>query len=242
MRAGAQLLRVGPQVIPPFSMSSFRAASTSFLAIVLAACSSGQPATSADSTTAAAAANGVAYAYNRVPLDTAHAAGAIIDSVFPMPEMIRRFRDGLPGLTSLQDGPESRQALVAQFITALATSNKATLGRLTLSRAEYAYLYFPNTPDASRENGLTPQRGWDQITRASEKGIGRALTRIGGKPITLESLHCPASPRTASPMRLHSGCTLTLGLADGTTFDGRLFGSIIEYAGRFKFVGYANDM
>ena len=242
MRAGAQHLRVGPQAIPPFSMSSFRTASTLFIAIVLAACSSGQPATSADSTTGAPAANGVAYAYNRAPMDTSHTAGAIIDSVFPMPEMIRRFRDGLPELTALRDGPQSRQALVAQFITALATSDKATLGRLTLSRAEYAYLYFPNTPDASRENGLTPQRGWDQITRASEKGIGRALTRIGGKPITLDALQCHAAPRTAGPMTLYLGCTLTLGLADGTKFDGRLFGSIIEYAGRFKFVGYANDM
>ena len=82
------------------------------MAIVLAACSSGKPATSADSATAAAATNGVAYAYNRLPLDTAHAAGTIIDSVFPMPEMIRRFRDGLPELTSLRDGPTSRQALV----------------------------------------------------------------------------------------------------------------------------------
>jgi hypothetical protein len=223
-------------------MSTFRTATLLFFAVASAGCASRDTASASDSAIGAPNTGGVAYAYERVALDTTRTLGAIIDSVFPMPEMLRRFRAGLPAIASLRNGAPSKQNLVAQFITALAASDRATLSRLTLSRAEYAYVFFPNTPDVSRENGLTPQLGWDQVTLASEKGIGRALSRIGGKPATLNGILCADGPRKSGEMTLHPGCTVRLTFRDGTTFDGHLFGSIVEYAGRFKFVGYANDM
>ena len=223
-------------------MSSSRARIALTTTVALIGCSSGKADSADDAAAPARDTNRVTYAYNRIQLDTTRTPGAAIDSVFPIPEMVRRFRAGLPVLTALERGAHSRDALVAQFITALSTSDKTTLGRLTLSRAEYAFLYFPNTPDATRDNGLTPQRGWDQLTLASEKGIARSLTRVGGKPLALQSLECANPPTIAGLMRLHAGCTVRIRLADGTDFAGRIFGSIIEYAGQFKFVGYANDM
>jgi hypothetical protein len=222
-------------------MSLLRTVAVCF-ALVSTGCSSADVASHGDSASGARNSGGVAYAYDRVALDTARTPGAIIDSVFPMPEMLRRFRAGLPAISSLRDGAPTKHNLVAQFVTALASSDRTRLGRLTLSRAEYAYVYFPNTPDVSRENGLTPQLGWDQVTLASEKGIGRALSRIGGTPATLNGILCADGPRKSGEMTLHPGCTVRLTFRDGTTFDGHLFGSIVEYAGRFKFVGYANDM
>ena len=221
-----------------------------FIALILAggvaACtttdSRSKAAVAVDTVTSWRQPNRVRYAYDRVLLDTSHAPGATIDSVFPMPEMLRRFRSDLPVISSLRNGAPSKQNLVAQFITALATSDRATLSRLTLSRADYAYVYFPNTPDALRENGLTPQRGWDQITLASEKGIGRALTRLGGKAATPDALVCADAAVRSGAMTLHTGCTVRLTFSDGAAFNGRLFSSIVEFAGRFKFVGYANDM
>lgn len=223
-------------------MSSFRFATAPSLALLFAACSQTHVAADADTLAATRRSGGVAYAYQRIPLDTSHVPGGVIDSVFPMPEMIRRFRAGLPELSSLQGGEMSRQALVTRFVAALAAADKPTLGRLTLSRAEWAYLFFPNTADAANANGLPPQRRWDQLTLRSEKGIGRALARLGGRPLTLGSLACPNPPVTSGPMTLHAGCRLTLKLPDGSTFSGPLFSSMIEYAGRFKFVSYANDM
>ena len=197
---------------------------------------------SAHSDTSASAAGGVTYAYDRVPLDTTRRAGAVIDSVFPMPEMLRRFRAGLPTLTALDGGATSRPELAQQFVTALAARDTRTLGRLTLSRAEFAWIYFPNSPDALMPNGLSPQLRWTQITLGSEKGISRALDRIGGGALTLAALDCPNPPVTTGAMALHDACTVALRRADGTMFRGRLFGPIIESNGRFKFVGFSNDM
>ncbi|HYW51413.1 MAG TPA: hypothetical protein VE861_12455, partial [Gemmatimonadaceae bacterium] len=58
----------------------------------------------------------------------------------------------------------------------------------------------------------------------------------------LQSLDCPMPPVTSGAVSMHDGCTVRLTLADSSTFAGRLFGSIIEHRGRFKFVGYSNDM
>lgn len=195
-----------------------------------------------DTVAGSARANTGTYAYERIPLDTTRIPGATIDSVFPMPEMLRRFRLGLPVVSTLVGGAMSRQELVTQFVAALSISDKAKLGQLTLSRAEFAHIYFPNTPDAMRENGLSPMLRWDQMTLASEKGISRALTRHGGKPVTLERLDCPNAPVTTGPVTLHSNCTVKLRTENAEPFDGQLFGAIIEHAGRFKFLGYTNDM
>lgn len=187
--------------------------------------------------------DGTPYAYDRIPLDTTRPPGATIDSVFPMPEMVRRFRAGLPEQQTLDSGATSRQSLAVAFIDALAARDTRTLGRLTLSRAEFAWLYFPNTPHAMRDNGMPPTLLWDQITLASEKGISRSLDRIGGRgPLTLEQLDCPNPPATQGAATVHDGCSVRVKRADGTLFTGRLFGPILEYAGRFKFIGYSNDM
>ncbi|MES3033427.1 MAG: hypothetical protein V4813_05460 [Gemmatimonadota bacterium] len=209
------------------------------VALLLIGCSTAEPSRT-DSATAPA--GGVSYAYDRVPLDTSRRPDAVIDSVFPMPEMLRRFREGLPTLTALDGGATSRQALAEQFVAALAARDTRTLGQLTLSRAEFAWVYFPNSPDAVMPNGLSPQLRWTQITLDSEKGISRALERIGGSALTLAALDCPNPPVTTGALALHDGCTVALRRADGTMFRGRLFGPILETGGRFKFAGYSNDM
>ena len=127
-------------------------------------------------------------------------------------------------------------------MTALAAGDRLALGRLTLSRAEFAYLYYPASRDARMTNGLPPTLRWDLLTLNSEKGIARALDRIGRKPMRLGSVNCTDTPVTMGAIRQHDGCTVQLTLADSSAFAGRLFGSIIEHRGRFKFVGYSNDM
>ena len=211
---------------------------TSLLAI---ACSRSDSAPSV-ATAQTPASGGVSYAYDRLPMDTARTPGAVVDSVFAMPEMIRRFRDGLPPTAALIDAPRSQRDLVEQFVRALGQSDRMTLGRLTLSRAEFAYVYYPLSPDAQRDNGLPPQRRWDQLTLASEKGIGRALTRLGQRALTFDAVTCAEAPVRSGALTVHNGCTVRVKLPDGTTFNGPLFSAIIEFAGGFKFYGYANDM
>jgi hypothetical protein len=219
------------QLLLPVSLAAFG----------LSACAPSEPRATADSAVIAQTAEGAPFAYERIPLDTSREPGTIIDSVFPMPEMMRRFRAGLPEVTALVDAPTSRQALVEQFVAALAARDVAALGRLTLSRAEFAWLYYPVTSDFTQPNGLPPTLRWTQLTLASEKGIGRALDRMG-PGLSLQRLDCPNPPVTMGPATLHVDCTVRISKADGSLYSGQLFGPILEYAGHFKFTGYTNRM
>jgi len=211
------------------------------LSLSVAACAP-RPDTASDSAGATTNASAVPYAYDRVALDTLRAPGAIIDSVFPMPEMLRRFREGLPETPALLHTASTRDALVRSFVAALASSDRSALGQLALSRAEFAYVYFPHVSDTSSDASLPPQREWDQLTLRSEKGIGRAMARLGGAGLALQSLACPSAPVVRGELTLHQGCTVRIGRSDSTLFSGHLFGTIVEQAGRYKFAGYSNDM
>jgi hypothetical protein len=75
--------------------------------------------------------------------------------------------------------------------------------------------------------------------QSSEKGIGRALRRFGGERLVLRGYWCDAGPERQGPNLIWTGCVVRLDAApDGL----RLFGAIIERAGRFKFLSYANAL
>jgi hypothetical protein len=211
----------------------------------LAACNSAAPAAQTDTSAAASAAlteSGTPYAYERIPLDTTRAPGTVIDSVFPMPEMLHRFRQGLPRPAGFTGGASSKRELARQFVLALAAGDKPALGALALSRAEFAWIYFASVSDTVAANGMPPALRWDGLVLRSEKGIARALDRVGRKPLTLEDLDCPNPPVTSGAVTLHDGCTVRLSGTKGNQFSGKLFGAIVEHRGRYKFVSYSNDM
>ena len=69
---------------------------------------------------------------------------------------LAEFRAGLPEVTTLAGGAPSREALVTGLLAALAARDTATLHRLVLSRAEFAWLYYPTTQHALPPYYLDP--------------------------------------------------------------------------------------
>src|SRR5262245_7724799 len=76
------------------------------------------------------------------PRDTAVATG-YVDSILPIPEQVRRFTENLAPVSQLAGGTKSRDALVTQFAKAVERADTTALRRMVLSRAEFAYLYYP---------------------------------------------------------------------------------------------------
>lgn len=163
-----------------------------------------------------------------------------VDSIFPLEESVRRFRVGLPSVSGLSGGARSREGLVRKFVGAVARSDTATIRRLVLDRAEFAYLYYPSSPYAARPYSQPPGLLWLQIQLNSEKGIVRVLRRYGGHRLSHATHECPAAPLRQGENRLWQACSMRLSV-DGVTTGKRLFGTIVERDGRFKFVSYAND-
>ncbi|HEX2202521.1 MAG TPA: hypothetical protein VHG91_04465 [Longimicrobium sp.] len=160
-----------------------------------------------------------------------------VDSSMTPGEALRRFREGLPEPRALSGGARSREALVRRFVEAVEAHDTAAIRSVVMSRAEFAYLYYPTSPVAK----MRPDLAWFLSQQNSEKGIVRLLRRAGGTGMRYVRHACEPTPRQEGENRVWEKClvTFTQG-ADTTTI--RMFGSVIERGGAFKLVSYANDL
>jgi hypothetical protein len=165
---------------------------------------------------------------------------APVDSVISREEEMRRFTEGLgPAPTALTGGEESRDALVRRFARALEQRDTADLRRMHLTRAEFAYLYYPTTPVSQPPYDLSPGLYWFQLEGNSNRGITRTLAERGGRPLGYAGVEC-APPVAEGENRIHARCVVRrVGSPAGSEV---LFGSILERDGRFKFISYASKL
>lgn len=168
--------------------------------------------------------------------------GDKVDSILPMPEMLRRFRVGLTQPTELEGGASSREALAKRFIGAVATRDTSALRSMLMTRAEFAWLMFPDHRYAEPPYELDPGIFWLQLTAENSKGVERVLQRYGGQKLAFEQLTCGADTlqMRRGPTTLWGPCTVRYRTAD-SSLTRRLFGSMIERNGRVKLVSYNND-
>lgn len=164
-----------------------------------------------------------------------------IDSILPPEDALRRFQSGLPRVTALTTAASSRDDLVARFVTAVEQDDSPALERLVVSKAEYAFLYFPGSAYMRKPYELPPDIAWLLADQNSRKGFTRLRRRLGGKRLELRGYDCTA-PVVESGSRFWRSCHLTY-IEQNTQREvtRRLFGPIIERGGAYKFLTYAND-
>lgn len=166
--------------------------------------------------------------------------GYVIDSILPIEEQLRRFRAGLTDtLRSFAGGATTREELVRMFVQGLEASDTAALVRLTISRAEFAWLVYPDTPMSAPPYRQAPDLVWIRHTAASAVGLKRLLDRLGGSGLGLQSWSCADKQSMEGANRIWRNCSVRF-RRSGTEQRMRLFSSIIERQGRFKILSYAN--
>ncbi|HZM28818.1 MAG TPA: hypothetical protein VFB89_15825 [Gemmatimonadales bacterium] len=183
-----------------------------------------------------------AAAERRAGEPLAEATPVHVDSFIPRDEALRRFRRGLPPTNGLSHGMASRESLVRAFVRALERRDSTTLRQLVLSRAEFAYLYYPSAPQGLPPYDMNADLMWFMLSIQSEKGMHRALNERGGSPLYVVGTRCNEKPDTQGENTLWGPCVLRRIEAPGDTLDERLFGPIIERQGSYKFLTYANKL
>lgn len=167
----------------------------------------------------------------------------IVDSILPPAEEMRRFRvNGGPVRTKLSGGAVSRDALARAFLQALSTRDTAMIRSLVIDHIEFADLYYPASRYARPPFRTPVGLIWTQIQLNSEKGIRRAVSRLGGQPVRFVGLTCASRPESVGAARIDSRCSTTYVEPGGDTVSRRLFGAIVQLDGRAKFLSYSNDM
>ena len=180
-----------------------------------------------------------ARAADRAPM--AATTPGVVDSVFPPEEAMRRFRQHLPAVSALEHAAPSRDSLVLRFVRAIEERDTTALRTIVMTRAEFAYLYYPTSPHARPPAQQPPALVWFLHSQASEKGVSRALVRFGRQPLDVRGYTCATPARVAGGNTIWDDCRLHLG-ARGDSSSVRLFGGVIEREGRFKVLSYANDL
>lgn len=165
-------------------------------------------------------------------------AGYVVDSIHPPEEALRRFREGIDTVRQL-DGPPSQRQLVEAFRLAAMRSDTAALRALALTRAEFAYLVYPESRLSRPPYRQPPEVAWRLLSQASEGGLRKLLERT--PTMTLLDGTCPDSVQVEGRMRSISGCTIRVQTPDNVR-DMRLFGRIVELGGRWKIVGFDGDL
>jgi len=167
---------------------------------------------------------------------------AIVDSIFPIEEELRRFRATLAGEppAGLTGGAPSRDALVERFVTALEAADTAAFRDMLLTRTEFAWLYYPHTRFTAPPYELAPDLLWFQIENGTSRGFGRLLDRMGGRAAHAAGYTCPVGARTEGPNLAWEDCVVHLRPPGSERRDLRLFGTILARDGVYKFVSYSN--
>jgi hypothetical protein len=202
--------------------------------LVLTACG-GQRAPSPAQHAAAATTRDVAA----VP---AKAVPTHVDSAIPRDLALARFQRASAPVTKLSGAAASRDDLVRRFTRAVESGDTVALRRLTLSRAEFAYLYYPTSAQGLPPYGLSPDLMWFMQVERSDRGVNALLTERAGKPLGAAGYRCLGDSTVEGKNRLWGPCVIRRVIAPGDTVEERLFGPIVERDGRFKFVGYSNRL
>ena len=174
--------------------------------------------------------------------DAAMARGTV-DSALPIETLLQRFRASTADTPSvLTGGAESPEALTRRLLAALEAGDTSAVRDLALSRAEFAWLYYPHAKWTRPPYEMGPGLVWLQISASNEKGFVRLMRRYGGSRLRFESLTCADSGVREGPNVVISGCRVRFAAADSATRDLQLFGSLLNRDGRYRFVSYSNDL
>jgi hypothetical protein len=151
-------------------------------------------------------------------------------------------QQGLQPTDVLAGGAGSADSLVRSFVRAVERRDTAALRTLIIAPAEFAYLFYPTTPQGLPPYDLEPALMWDLLERQTEAGAGATLSRLGGKPMRMLDWSCGDSARVEGENRVWGPYLIRHLHGPGDTVAERLTGPILERGGRFKFVSYTNDI
>ena len=161
-----------------------------------------------------------------------------VDSVIPWDSALARFRAPLPEVTSLEPSAPSLGSLIDTFLVRLERADTAGLLALTMTPAEFGWLYYPTVPEARPPYDLAPDLMWFMIEGNGRRSLTTLLDERAGRPLHVLDWRCDP-PKEWGANRVHAPCLLTRLQAEGDTLTERLFGPIVERDGRFKFVNLA---
>ena len=169
--------------------------------------------------------------------------GYVVDSIFPPPEALRRWKAQLggEGPTALAGGAGSDRALFDAYVGALVAGDSAAWDSLAITDREFAWLYYADGPEA--QQGVMPSVVWELLSQRSAAGLGRAKAAVvQGGTGRVTAVACGPTDLAVGTGRMRGPCRVMLRRPGGSTDTVPLARFVFERDGRVKLMGFANGL
>jgi hypothetical protein len=144
-----------------------------------------------------------------------------------------------PTLSSTFDSPE---ALACAVLEAFATEDVARLKSLPLSKDEFRLYAWPKLPASRPERGLPLEYAWGELSQKSRNAIAANYARHKGRKLELISIRFKDGRTDYGSFVVHRRSELQVrDPASGKEETLELFGSVMEWKGKYKLFSYVTD-
>lgn len=169
--------------------------------------------------------------------------GYVVDSILPISEQLDRYRSAVGGGRSAQlhNASATREQLIRRFVSDVSAGDTSDLRAMLIDEREFADLIYPESPYTRAPYTQPPGLVWNQIQNPSRSGYTRLVRRLAGQQLAYAGHNCDTNAERQGRNRIWIGCLIRLSDGKGAVTTHRLFGSIVERRGKFKFVSYANE-
>lgn len=123
----------------------------------------------------------------------------------------------------------------------MAEGNLDALRSLAVTEPEFRDLVWPRLPASRPERNLPIEYVWNDLAAKSDANLRARLGGWQDRGFALVSLSFRGGTEDYGTFKVHRETILILRDRDAHEQTGRLFGSILEYKGRFKIFSYVVD-
>jgi hypothetical protein len=141
----------------------------------------------------------------------------------------------------LPHSQESVESLARAVLQAMERRDLEELHALALNREEFTAHVWPELPAARPERNLSSAFVWGDLNQKSNIMLRETLSEHGGKKYQLVRVRFLGRTTPYQSYVVHRESEVTVTDPDGRERQMRLFGSVIERAGRFKVFSYVID-
>lgn len=131
--------------------------------------------------------------------------------------------------------------MAGAVITGMAAGDRDALMRLAVTEAEFRQLIWPRLPASRPERNLPFEYVWNDLAAKSDANLRARLGGWQDRGFSLVSLSFKGGTEDYGTFKVHRETVLILKDRDAREQSGRLFGSTLEYKGRFKVFSYVVD-
>jgi hypothetical protein len=141
----------------------------------------------------------------------------------------------------LPNAHPSDDGLASEVLAALEQRDAARLQQLALNEDEFRDVVWPELPAARPERNLTADYVWRDLHAKSRVGLEALIAEYGGKPLQLVRVEYQGETTQHRSFLVRRDAVVIARNGDGQEQRLRLFGSVVERAGRFKIFSYNVD-